>query len=51
MTAMHDQHQFNQGLLEFLQAAPTPFHATTWMLHQLLQAGFVALNDGDAWQL
>lgn len=51
MTAMHDQHQFNQGLLEFLQAAPTPFHATTWMLHQLLQAGFVALNEGDAWQL
>jgi aspartyl aminopeptidase len=51
MTAMHDQHQFNQGLLDFLQAAPTPFHATAWMMHQLLQAGFIALKEGDAWQL
>lgn len=51
MTAMHDQHQFNQGLLDFLQAAPTPFHATAWMMPQLLQAGFIALKEGDAWQL
>lgn len=51
MNTMHDQTQFNQGLLEFLQASPTPFHATTQMVHQLQQAGFIALNEGDAWQL
>ncbi|MGB3609286.1 MAG: M18 family aminopeptidase [Cellvibrio sp.] len=48
---MHDQNQFNQGLLDFLHASPTPFHATTQMAHQLQQAGFIALHEGDAWQL
>lgn len=51
MNTMHDQNQFNQGLLDFLHASPTPFHATTQMAHQLQQAGFIALHEGDAWQL
>lgn len=51
MNTMHDQNQFNQGLLDFLHASPTPFHATTQMVHQLQQAGFIALHEGDAWQL
>ena len=48
---MHNKNQFNPGLLAFLQASPTPFHATVWMAQQLQQAGFIALNEGDAWQL
>lgn len=51
MNTMHNQNQFNQGLLDFLHASPTPFHATTQMAHQLQQAGFIALHEGDAWQL
>ena len=42
---------FNQGLLAFLQASPTPFHAVAEMSRQLQAAGFSELREGDAWQL
>ncbi|NLQ16061.1 M18 family aminopeptidase [Marinomonas sp. M1K-6] len=40
---------FNDGLLSFLQASPTPFHATTSMRHALLQDGFIELLEDDSW--
>ena len=38
-------------LLDFIQRSPTPFHATLEMRRRLLDAGFVALDESDGWQL
>ena len=51
MAAALDQHAFNQGLMEFIAASPTPFHATRQMAQRLDAAGFVRLDEGQAWQL
>jgi len=45
------QNQLNQGLLDFLQASPTPFHAVKTMVDQLLDHGFVRLYEKDEWCL
>jgi len=37
--------------MDFIQASPTPFHATANMANTLQQHGFIALNEADAWQL
>lgn len=42
---------FNQSLLGFLQASPTPFHATESMASILLSAGYTELFEDQAWQL
>lgn len=42
---------FNRGLLNFLRASPTPFHAVAEMARQLQAGGFSELREGDAWQL
>lgn len=42
---------FNTGLLDFLRASPTPFHATNSIAIRLLAAGFIHLYEGDTWQL
>ena len=42
---------FNQSLLGFLQASPTPFHATQNMARTLLSAGYTELFEDQAWQL
>jgi len=42
---------FNQSLLGFLQASPTPFHATSSMVSILLSAGYTELFEDQAWQL
>lgn len=42
---------FNQGLLDFLQLSPTPFHAVAEMSQQLQVGGFSELREGDAWQV
>lgn len=42
---------FNQSLLDFLQASPTPFHATSSMVDILLSAGYTELFESQAWQL
>lgn len=42
---------FNTGLLEFLHASPTPFHATKNIAAALLSKGFIPLYDGDSWKL
>lgn len=42
---------FNEGLLGFLDASPTPFHATLNMNMMLSNAGFIELNEVDKWSL
>lgn len=42
---------FNQSLLGFLQASPTPFHATDCMANTLLSAGYTELFQDQVWQL
>lgn len=50
-SAVHTQSGFNLGLLKFLQASPTPFHATRNLAECFLAAGFEQLNEADSWQL
>ncbi len=45
------QDRFNQGLLDFIQHSPTPFHTVDRMRAQLLDAGFEPLRESDGWQL
>lgn len=51
MTNLHSLDDFNTGLQQFLQASPTPFHATRNLASRLLAAGFELLHEGDAWKL
>lgn len=48
---MSDIHGFNEDLLRFLDASPTPFHAVETMAMALREAGFEALDERDEWQL
>jgi aspartyl aminopeptidase len=45
------QSQFNQSLLDFLQASPTPFHATENMAQAFIAAGYSELFEDQPWQL
>ncbi|MSR14281.1 MAG: M18 family aminopeptidase [Gammaproteobacteria bacterium] len=42
---------FNFGLLAFLDASPTPFHATATLLANFKQAGFTVLEESAEWKL
>jgi len=42
---------FNDGLLGFLDASPTPFHATQNMAGMFENAGFEKLNEVEKWNL
>ena len=42
---------FNEDLLAFLDASPTPFHAVSEMAKRLHVAGFKPLLEADHWQL
>jgi aspartyl aminopeptidase len=46
-----NKQDFNEGLLGFLDASPTPFHATLNMSMMFLNAGFIKLNETDKWEL
>ena len=48
---MSDIHGFNEDLLRFLDASPTPFHAVETMAMALRAAGFESLDERDEWQL
>lgn len=42
---------FNEGLLGFLDASPTPFHAALNMAMMLENAGFIKLDEARKWEL
>ena len=46
-----DREDFNEGLLGFLDASPTPFHATENMAAMFANAGFTKLDEVDKWEL
>lgn len=46
-----DQSKFNQLLFSFLDDSPTPFHAVKQASRLLLEANFIELFEGDAWNL
>lgn len=41
----------SQGLLDFLQRSPSPFHATQSIVQALQEAGYQALDERAVWQL
>ncbi|CAA6828197.1 MAG: Aspartyl aminopeptidase [uncultured Sulfurovum sp.] len=46
-----NKEDFNEGLLGFLDASPTPFHATYNMSMMLENAGFICLDETNTWKL
>lgn len=46
-----EQQELNTGLMNFIQASPTPYHAVTNLAAELEAAGFVRLEESKAWQL
>ncbi|MDQ7066858.1 MAG: hypothetical protein Q9M40_02005 [Sulfurimonas sp.] len=46
-----NKQDFNEGLLGFLDASPTPFHATQNMSAMFANAGFSKLDEVDKWEL
>jgi aspartyl aminopeptidase len=48
---LSSSYDFNQSLLGFLQASPTPFHATISMANTLISAGYTELFEDQSWQL
>ena len=42
--------ELNQGLIDFLQASPTPFHATASLARRLEAAGYRRLDEREPWQ-
>lgn len=42
---------FNDELLEYLHASPTPFHAVANMAALLEEAGFVQLDEANSWKM
>ncbi len=41
--------ELNQGLIDFLKASPTPFHATRSLAQRLQAAGYKALDERESW--
>lgn len=46
-----NKQDFNEGLLGFLDASPTPFHATLNMSMMFENAGFTKLIEEEKWEL
>jgi len=46
-----NKQDFNDGLLGFLDASPTPFHATQNISGMLSNAGFIRLHESERWEL
>jgi len=46
-----NKQDFNEGLLGFLDASATPFHATQNMAMMFENAGFIRLDEVDKWNL
>ena len=41
--------ELNQGLIDFLKASPTPFHATATLVQHLEASGFQRLDERETW--
>jgi aspartyl aminopeptidase len=41
--------ELNQGLIDFLKASPTPFHATASLVQRLEGAGYQRLDERETW--
>ena len=48
---MNNQDNFNDQLLAFLKASPSPFHAVEQMAQRLDEAGFEFLSEHDNWSI
>tara|TARA_B110000046_G_C13010739_1_gene406556 strand:+ start:1418 stop:2725 length:1308 start_codon:yes stop_codon:yes gene_type:complete len=46
-----DTVEFNQSLMAFLDASPTPFHAVVSISQILVKAGFTQLEESEDWSL
>lgn len=46
-----EESAFNQGLLNFLRASPTPFHSVAQLADLLNHAGFVRIFESDIWEV
>ncbi|OUS02697.1 M18 family aminopeptidase [Gammaproteobacteria bacterium 54_18_T64] len=46
---MNNQDSFNEQLLAFLKASPSPFHAVEKMAQRLDEAGFEYLSEQESW--
>ncbi len=42
--------ELTQGLIDFLKASPTPFHATATLAQRLEAAGYQPLDERQPWQ-
>jgi len=42
--------ELNQGLIDFLKASPSPFHATASLARRLEAAGYQRLDEREPWQ-
>lgn len=43
--------EFNEELIHFIDASPTPFHAVEWMAKTLDCRGFIRLEEDQSWSL
>lgn len=43
--------EFNEELIHFIDASPTPFHAVEWMAKNLECRGFIRLEEDEEWNL
>lgn len=43
--------EFNEEMISFIDASPTPFHAVEWMAKTLECRGFIALAEDEKWEL
>jgi aspartyl aminopeptidase len=43
--------EFNEELIHFIDASPTPFHAVEWMVQTLECRGFIRLEEDEKWEL
>jgi len=43
--------EFTNGLLDFINNSPTPFHAVNTMIETLELSGFKRLNESDSWSV
>lgn len=46
-----NQQELNAGLMQFIQASPTPYHAVVNLVSALDAAGYTGLEEGGQWQL